>query len=135
MIPTTQTILHDPANGMIGNCLSAVLASLLHLPIELVPTFNHHPGWTKDVNEWLRPYGLAYLSITKASFDQAFADAGVKECHHEIAGPSRGFDDVHHACVAVDGKLVFDPHLNGDGLEEYDTCGVFIALEPWRMLA
>ena len=37
MIPTTQTILHDPDNGKIGNCLSAVLASLLHLPIELVP--------------------------------------------------------------------------------------------------
>ncbi len=34
MKPTKQTVLHDPANGKHGNCLSAVLASLLHLPIE-----------------------------------------------------------------------------------------------------
>ena len=26
MTPTKQTVLHDPANGLHGNCLSAVLA-------------------------------------------------------------------------------------------------------------
>lgn len=56
MKPTKQTVLHDPANGKHGNCLSAVLASLLHLPIEDVPVFSEpHPKWQQDLNEWLRP--------------------------------------------------------------------------------
>lgn len=134
MIPTTQTILHDPANGKHGNCLSAVLASLLHLPIEDIPVFSDPGHWVCDLNIWLLPFGLAYLSITKDSFDSAFENAGIRGCHHEIAGPTDRFSDVYHACVAVDGIQVFDPHPQGTGLKSSDTCGVFIALQPWRMV-
>lgn len=134
MIPTTQTVLHDPANGKIGNCLSAVLASLLHLPIELVPVFSDDVTWAKELNAWLRPYGLAYIHFGQG-FRQSLSDFGIEGLHHEVAGPSPRLADTLHACVGLDCELVFDPHPSRDGLKSLDTHGVFIALEPWRMLA
>lgn len=134
MIPTTQTALHDPANGVIGNCLSAVLASLLHLPIELVPLFADETTWAKDMNAWLRPYGLAYIQF-EPGFAQTLVDYGIKGLHHEVAGPSPRHADTLHACVGLDCEQVFDPHPSRAGLKSLDTHGVFIALEPWRMLA
>ena len=132
MNPTTQTVLHDPANGVIGNCMSAVLASLLHLPIESVPLFADPDCWVKDLNAWLRPYGLAYLSFPAEGLPQLFADFGISGLHHDTAGVSLRFSDAHHACVAKDGELVFDPHPSRAGLGALESCGVFIALEPWK---
>lgn len=135
MIPTTQTILHDPANGKHGNCLSAVLASLLHLPIEDIPVFSDPGHWLKDLNAWLRPHGLAYLSFPDKGFNETLVDFGITGLHHEIAGMTTRFADVAHACVAEDGRVVFDPHPSADGLNAgVDAHGVFIALQPWRMV-
>lgn len=131
MIPVTQTVLHDPANGLHGNCLSAVLASLLHLAIEDIPVFSDADRWVKELNAWLRPYGLAYLSFSAEGLPQLFADFGISGLHHGIAGVSPRFTDAHHACVAKDGVLVFDPHPSRAGLGSLDSCGVFIVLEPW----
>ncbi|MES2946017.1 MAG: hypothetical protein V4772_24380 [Pseudomonadota bacterium] len=114
--------------------MSAVLASLLHFPIESVPTFSDGASWIADLNKWLRPYGLAYLLITKETFDEAFSAQGIEDCYHEMAGPSVNFAGVDHACGAHDGKFVYDPHPEGKGLEQYTTCGVFIALRPWRAM-
>ena len=78
MKPTKQTILHDPAKGLHGNCLSAVLASLLHLPIEDVPLFITPETWVKDLNAWLRPFGLAYLRATAGNASGAQAEREAK---------------------------------------------------------
>lgn len=134
MIPTTQTILHDPANGKIGNCLSAVLASLLHLPIELVPVFADEKTWAQDLNSWLRPYELAYIQFD-AGFYQTLIDYGIKGLHHGVAGPSPRHADTLHACVGMDCEQVFDPHPSRAGLISQSTCGVFITLQPWKMLS
>lgn len=135
MTPTTQTLLHDPANGVIGNCFSAVIASLLHLPIETVPVFADPDNWVKDVNKWLRPYGLAFITFNTDVLRRAMADFGIEGLHHEVSGPSPRFSDAYHACVAFDGDLVFDPHQSRQGLTNNESCGILIALEPWRMLA
>lgn len=127
-----QTILHDPENDKHGNCFSAVLASLLHVPIDDVPVFSApYPKWQQEVNAWLRQFGLAYIQI--GGFDEWCAEIGISGCHHEIAGPTLRSNDVLHACVAVDGVSVFDPHPDDTGLTEAQAHGVFIALEPWRM--
>ncbi len=134
MIPTKQTVLHDPANGKHGNCLSAVLSSLLHVPISEVPVFSApHPQWQRELNSWLRQFGLAYLQI--GTFDEWCNEVGIVGCHHEIAGPTRRSNDVLHACVGVDGVVVFDVHPDATGLTEVQSSGVFIALEPWRLSA
>jgi hypothetical protein len=49
MKPTKQTVLHDLSNNQHGNCLSAVLASLLHIPIGDVPLFVTPETWVKDL--------------------------------------------------------------------------------------
>lgn len=136
MKPTKQTVLHDPANGKHGNCLSAVLASLLHLPIEIIPVFSDPDRWVKDLNAWLRPYGLAYLSFPVEGFDKVLTTFGIEGMHHEIYGTTKRFADVNHACVAEDGRVVFDPHPSDDGLNDaVEGCGIFIALEPWKLLS
>lgn len=136
MIPVTQTQLHDPANGKHGNCLSAVLASLLHIPIETIPVFSSKDTWLKDMNAWLRPRGLAYISFPQDGFDRMLSDFGIIGVHHEIYGGTTRFTDVGHACVGHDGQLVFDPHPSRDGLNaSVEGHGLFIALEPWRMQA
>ncbi len=130
MTPTKQTILHDPANGLHGNCLSAVLASLLHLPIEDVPLFIDPVTWVKDLNAWLRPFGLAYCMVE--DFECHIDAYGIDGLWHEVSGNTSRSKDVIHACVAKDGELVFDPHPDNTGLTKITCHGFFIALEPWR---
>lgn len=132
MIPTKQTILHDPANGLHGNCLSAVIASLLHLPIEDVPLFITPDTWVKDLNAWLRQFGLAYCMVE--DFDCHIAAYGIEGLWHEVAGNTQRSADVTHACVAKDGEPVFDPHPDDTGLTKITCHGFFIVLEPWRVI-
>ena len=133
MKPMKQTILHDPSNGQHGNCLSAVLASLLHLPIETVPVFSDTDHWLKDLNAWLRPHGLAYLSFPDPAFNLTLSNFGIIGLHHEIGGMSTRWKDVGHSCVAEDGLVMFDPHPSNDGLNAgVESSGIFVALEPWK---
>lgn len=133
MIPTKQTILHDPLNGKHGNCLSAVLASLLHLSIDEVPIFSKpYPLWQQELNLWLRQYGLAYLQL--GGFDEWCKVYAIEGCYCEVAGNTTRSIDVLHACVGVDGVQIFDPHPDNTGIVDVQSSGVFIALEPWRML-
>ena len=132
MIPIKQTVLHDPDKGQHGNCFSAVLASLLHLPIDAVPVFSDTKTWVKDLNSWLRPFGLAYLRV--GTFDELCASEGISGCHCEVAGTTNRNNDVLHAVVGIDGIPVFDPHPSDDGLKEVLASGIFVMLEPWRVL-
>jgi hypothetical protein len=134
MIPVKQTILHSPNTGVQGNCLSAVLASLLHIPIDAIPTFSNDETWLKDLNAWLRPHGLAYMTWASDSFPDTLAAFGITGLYHELGGKTKRFSDVGHACVALDGDLIFDPHPSNDGLNDgVEACGVFIALRPWEL--
>lgn len=130
MIPTKQTILHDPENGQHGNCFSAVLASLLHLPIEDVPLFVDPDTWLDDTNEWLRQFGLAYLVID-GRIKGALGASGIEVLWHEVSGETGR--DVLHSCVAKDGEVVFDPHPDDTGLSKIQWYGLLVALEPWKV--
>lgn len=130
MKPTKQTILHDPANGKHGNCMSAVIASLLHLPIEDVPVFSNPTTWVKDLNAYLANYGLAYILVADPA--EWILWTGVQGCYHEVAGPSPRDADTLHACVGVDGKVAFDPHPDNTGVS-VDGGGFFVALRPWEV--
>lgn len=131
-----QTILHRPEEGQHGNCLSAVLASLLHLPIDSIPVFMSDK-WQKELNEWLRPHGLAYLCLDNK--EEAFAlhceEQGITDLYHEIAGPSPRHDDVQHAIVGFNFAHAHDPHPDRSGVTKNSSIGVFIALNPWEQVA
>lgn len=130
MNPTKQTILHDPKNGKHGNCFSAVLASLLHVDIETIPVFKDPHTWRTELNVWLRPFGLAYMSVN--GFRDYASDNGIQDLWHETAGLTSRSNEVLHACVSKDCTVVFDPHPDDTGLATIEEHGVFIALRPWE---
>ena len=131
MIPTKQTILHDPANGVHGNCFSAVLASLLHVDISTVPVFTDPKSWQRQVNDWLRPFGVAFMQLS--GVPDACGELAIMGMHHEKCGNTQRSNEVLHSVVAVDGEAIFDPHPDASGLVNEVTCGVFLSLEPWRV--
>lgn len=127
MKPTMQTIL----SGQNANALQAVLASLLHLPIESIPVFSDSVDSLKEVNAFLRPYGMAYMDVS--DFEDDCLEYGISGCHHAISGLTNGSTNDLHTCVAADGQLIFDPHPSRVGIERTVLHGVFIALQPWRL--
>ena len=120
-----QTIEHDPEKGNWGNCFSAVLASLLDIPIEDVPVFSGD-GWLLSVNEFLRDYDLAFMYID--NLPEALKAYGIAGLWHEVSGETGR--NTFHSCVAHDGQLVFDPHKSNAGLTATTDYGVFVALNP-----
>lgn len=119
MTPQDQEFLHDPANGQYGDCMRAMIASLLELPIATVPHFlqmaKGNPGdfWHR-VNSFLAERGYEYLSMGDKHRDGYAVDMGG---YHEIYGPSpRDPANVFHAVVGLNGKIVFDPHPSRAGL-------------------
>ena len=99
MIPITQT-----RTGENGNCVSACLASILELPLQLVPDFaaetDSDDEFFAAVDKWLAGKGLCYRHWPIGGL----APVG----WHTIEGISpRG---GQHAVVAQNGKPVWDPH-------------------------
>lgn len=111
MKPYVQTILHDPANGKIGNCFATCIRSLLALDDPgSVPNFVEEEDWLKGLQDWLAPLGLAYLEINMPQDNYQWEHMGF----HVISGASpRG---LNHSVVGYRGKVTWDPHPNGGGL-------------------
>lgn len=126
MIEVTQTITtHDPAAGQFGDCFRACIASILELPIEAVPhtmAYEEHlvedPGqWYPQLNEWLRPRGLAFLCLdteVAAPADWFRAIEPAFTSYHVLSG--LGPRGHNHSVVACNGRLAWDPHPSRAGL-------------------
>ena len=132
MIPVDQTTIHDPENGKIGDCFSAVLASLLHMPIDKIPLFAAKESWLEDLNAWLRPFNLCFLTISGGA--DWLESLGVKGLYHDLAGVSPRNPDWNHATVGLDGEMIHDPHPDKAGIGKFESIGVFVLLEPWQAL-
>lgn len=111
MIPTDQEFLHDPANGIEGDCFRAVLASILERPIAEVPHFAAMTKVAADfwehVYAWLEVQGFQYWPGRNPP-------VGALE-YHALSGPSprsKGF----HATVGHAGQMIHDPHPSRDGI-------------------
>ncbi len=97
-----QTKLHDPENGVDGNCLAACVATVFEIPLDHVPEFeNMKNDYFHTLIEFsaLKGRRLTYHPGT-----------------HPPAGYSIGsvnsprFPNALHAVVCLDGKVVHDPH-------------------------
>ncbi len=118
MIPVDQEFMHDPDNGVFGDCQRAVIASLLELPISEVPHFN---GVAKgdpeifydEIQKFLKPLGYAWLVVPAMSSHLFFGtDVPI---YHEIGGPSPRGKGLH-AVVGKNHRVFHDPHPSRDGL-------------------
>lgn len=125
----TQTILHNPEQGEYGNCLSAVLASLLRLDINTVPVFINPNTWYRDLNCYLSAFNLAYIELE--NLDVILADWGISNCYYCLCGKTEKHADTEHASVGINGEMVFDPHPSRAGLKSISVSGIFISTKPW----
>lgn len=109
MTPVMQSKLFCKDGIHSGNCYAACLASLLDLPLWMVPPFEDmfaSHSWSTRTDEWLeRFFGLELV----------MADEGeVPAEPHMVYGPSaRGVD---HAVIYQGDSMVHDPHPSGAGI-------------------
>lgn len=127
MKPVMQTI-----TGSSGNCMSACLASILELPIEVVPNFfdagPDDSDWWNALRAWLRQFGLGIITLTFESPAQwtNLRLAG----YHIVSGPSPRLEGMHHATVWHAGQMVHDPHPDGTGIAKPETLDMLYLIEP-----
>lgn len=117
MTPQDQEFLHDPANGTQGDCIRAVIASLLDLPIAQVPHFAQDErvevfGFYTQLDEFLEQHGydMAWNASPIYHLKKGMA------IYHCISGPSPRDETVHHAVVGRNCHVFFDPHPSRLGL-------------------
>lgn len=104
MIPVQQTRV-----GSDGNCWPSCIASILEIPLAEIPEFSREPEqWLVDVQEWLAGLGLYYVQVkpNDPALRAAFRSGGTVWTVMEGMSPRGG----QHACVALNGKIYFDPH-------------------------
>lgn len=151
MIPVTQTSFYDPdapPDKQRGNCLTAVVASLLELPIEDVPDFvqDHvdHADENDDAGDWdwwtrlhrfvtERGYQMCYLSPVdnpdwKGSPENWFPAPQPGE-FYTVSGKSPRDPRIHHIVIHRDGEMVWDPHPDRTGITSVED-GYHWTLRP-----
>lgn len=130
MKPVLQTMFYDataPKERQRGNCLTAVVASLLELPIENVPNFVQCHVDTDGGEDWWASlltfverhgYHVQYVKPAELPLGTYYTAAGVSP---------RGDGSIRHIVICQDGRMVHDPHPDADGLLTEET---FWALYP-----
>jgi hypothetical protein len=107
-----------------GNCMAACIASILELPIEIMPNY-HSDGeqWYRDWQVWLAPRNMQLLT---------FMYGGEQPAGYSILSGKSPRHDGNHAVVALDGEIIHDPHPSGDGIEDRREWTAFVLIDPAR---
>lgn len=115
----TQTILHNPREGLVGDCWRTCIACLLDMEPSEVPHFAALDGnWWANTQAWLMQRGLA---LYQYAYMDDFEAQGISGCHHIITGPSpRDPENVRHSVIGMDGQVFWDPHPSRAGLHNED---------------
>ena len=108
-----------------GNCVQAAIASVLELPLDMVPEL---PGGdVLKLNLWLKQRQLGFFWLDA---DADFV-ADVPFCLGRGVSP-RG---LKHAVVCdYRGDVVHDPHPSRAGVEKILQYGYFVTLAPERAI-
>jgi hypothetical protein len=122
----TQTNLHDPENGIEGNCTQAAIASLLGLELDEVPDFNllhkddpHAGFYWKHLDDWFAERGWSWQMRSKDYQPLGLYLADGKT--------ERG---TFHFVVMENGEMVHDVHPSRAGLLAVSHVWVLLPLDP-----
>jgi hypothetical protein len=111
MSPVNQTRLYSVDGIGNGDCFAACLASLLDLPLWMVPPFDQMFGrsdWRGRIDEWLlRMFDLTMLRT------EGHQHLLLPEFYIANGPAARG---VHHSTIYREGEMVHDPHPAKSGL-------------------
>lgn len=121
MKPIDQTKLHNPENGINGNCMAASFASILELPLSEVPKFEDmgKKKWFRNLKDWLEKIGFTLLEWKEETWLPGYYLASGKS--------ERGFD---HTVVYKDGKLMHDPHPSRTGIKKVNEIWALLPIDP-----
>ena len=111
MTPVKQSKLYAPDAIHSGNCMAACLASLLDLPLWMVPPFEDMFGrsdWSERVDEWLE----RLFGVRRARIDGHVVE-NLPEFYIASGLSPRG---VRHSVIYSRGALAHDPHPSGAGI-------------------
>jgi hypothetical protein len=108
-----------------GNCWSACIASLLEVPLEIIPSFcvDDPDNWWDNTCKWLEEnYGLWMLNLEYTSCTPK---------GYWIATGKSPRGDFLHCIIYYDNKMVFDPHPSDLGIiGEPTICNIFYPIDP-----
>ena len=110
MIPLIQTRLHDPENGVLGNCYPTVIACLLDKEspediLQIQEQYSNEDGWFDIWLDYLEGLGYYLTNPSGHLFDDSI---------YMVSGKTeRG---TFHVCLYRNGELLHDPHPSGKGL-------------------
>ncbi|NPT59084.1 hypothetical protein [Paraburkholderia elongata] len=116
MKPVKQTKLYSADGIHNGNCLAACIASLLDLPLWMVPPFEDMFGrgdHTSRMIEWLN-----HMFKLELVWEDGHPVDELPEFYIAVGRSPRG---VHHAVIYSKGEMVHDPHYSNDGIAEVDS--------------
>ncbi len=109
--PVAQSKLYQADAIHNGNCLAACLASLLGIPLWMVPPFEDMFGrseWNDRIDEWL----AQFFGLQRIRTGGHLIDA-LPEYYIASGLSPRG---VRHSVIYRAGELVHDPHPSGAGI-------------------
>lgn len=130
-----QANLHDPDNGVWGDCYRTVLACLLDMERDDVPHYVNtldSARWVTDIqpkyDDWLAERGVQELAIsyTSDSVEGILELQGNMLCSKypcQLIGMSA--TQVNHVVIVADGTIIHDPSRNDSGIIGPTTEGVY----------
>lgn len=115
MIATFQSKLHLLDGIHNGNCFAACLASVMEIPLWMVPPFEDmfaRDDWRIRSNEWaLRMFGGRFVRTN------GHESENMPEFYIANGLSAR---KVYHSVIYSDGVLVHDPHPSHAGIENVE---------------
>ena len=124
-----QKYLHDPENGVWGDCDRACLASLLDMDIDEVPHFfdgieaGDVAGGEEAMlrrKEWLREKGVELIRIVVAAGDYGWRDfvgwVSRQNPGKEFLLVGCSANGVSHVVICRDSEIIHDPALDNSGI-------------------
>lgn len=127
MTPVHQTVVYDEDAQTLDDCCRACFASILDLPLQMVPDFcgdlfdnrndDANKIYDQRTNKWLHGLGYSLISIPIGpklyeGWCGYFIEQGIG--YHLISGLTKR--DTYHMVVGENGSVVFDPHPDSTGL-------------------
>lgn len=116
MIPVKQSKLYAKDGIHNGNCFAACLASLLEVPLWMVPPFDDMFGrsdWRPRVDEWI----MRMFSMKLLRWDVGDELEEFPEFYIASGLSQRG---VQHSVIYSNGVMVHDPHFSDSGIAKVD---------------
>jgi len=123
--PVNQAILHDPKNGLYGDCYPACIATVLGLDLKEVPHFYDDDRRLEHAQEMIddffagRGLAVATVSFGAARIKDVLVYCGLhlSNVMYVMSAGSPRFSEVkdgnlipRHAVVGCGGNLIHDPH-------------------------